>query len=287
MTTQQKIRNLEQFFRSVFTELFCLLTAIVRKSPNFIDRIRGVVLSIYTDENMKYQHGLLFDKHCIEIEKATDVPRFQSIFVGYCNFLNVSLLEHVVEDLYFDPFKNSDYHEHFVSLEKYKNEKLNVYIAHLQDFLVTTKLSHFIDALRLRQDGSLLKLSGDFVEIQLKMGLSWENGTLEEAERLRLDAADKAKIYSYTLAITDCKRCCIILTWGVTSSSVSSLLQVLNALGRERYDIETVDYDPAVVKPLSTEKPTLEPVDPISQVQPHHPVKTRNGEFCRTEWYVK
>ena len=282
---QQKIDDLEQIFRRVFTDLFFLLSTIVSKCPDFIHYFRSVVLTIKTHKGLKYQHSSFFAQYREAINKATEVAQFQSIFGDYCTFLNVSLLECVVKDLGYAPFSSSDYEEHFLLLEEYKNVKLNVYISRLRDFRVSTKLVDFIEALRLRQDGSLLKLPKNFEKIKLKLGVSWEYSTLEEAEQFRLDVSDVEKVVSYASDITNCEHQCIILTWGVLASSVSSFLHALDAAGRERYDIEAVDCDATVVKPLPAENPTiktadpvrLEPADSISQVQPRNPVQHSGG----------
>ena len=224
LTVKQKMDTLEEEFENIVIRLFALFSSLAKKSPDFIDVIRAVLLAIPLTLDKKHQHCSFFEKNRDFIESASTVASFQWIICSYCNFLNVSLFEQLMKKL------GADLKADF-----------RVYMEHLDEFRACTKIGDFIDAQTLRQDRSILP--PEFAKVQIKLGDSWEDCTLKYIQEFHLKLCQKASLAPYAAYLISGEWSCIVLTWGIAGAAVSAILQVLDEAGMAAFDFKAVDCD--------------------------------------------
>ena len=224
LVVKEQIVSLENQFSDLGMKLILMLTMLERKSDSFVDEVRAAVLTIPL--RLKKQLPFL-TSHRRKILRASTVSEIMDILCSYWDYLNVSLFEYMVMKFGEEEIKG----------------QLKMYLECLKDFRQKTKLGDFIDALGEEDRESLPQ---EFVEVQMKLGSSWEDRTLEDAEQFRLKQCRRAQIASYGLYFTGGRRKCIILTWGVAEMAVSSLLAVLDDPEQRECDILAIDYNATV-----------------------------------------
>ena len=245
LEVKRNIDELEKEFQDNVIQLFALLGSVARKSPEFIDFIRAVLMAVPLTLN-KHRHESFFEKYGDAIESASTVAKFQWIICSYCNFLNVSLFEHLLEHL-MNKLGRGDL-----------KAKFCLYMEHLESFRTSTKIGDFIDAQILREDR--FKFPPEFVKIRIKLGCSWEECTLKDIENFHLDLCKKALLAPYVSYFISGEWSCIVLTWGIAGAAVLAVLQVLDEASMVTY---AVDCDATATRcilslPIPSEKKKLE-----------------------------
>ena len=144
-------------------------------SPEFFFEFRVSVAVLPT--SLKYQHKYFLEHHSSQIGKATTVDEIFSIVNRYCNFLNCSLLAHIIG--------------------KFGDEELRMqlsrYIEALQAFRLRTRITDFFKAYI-----GAPNLPPEFVPLKEKMGSEWEQCTLEDAEEYRKSMAKNSATTDFT-----------------------------------------------------------------------------------------
>lgn len=233
LDVQQQIVSLEGQFASLVMQLISMLIILESKSDDFVHKVRAAVLAIPL--SLRKEHLPFLEYHRDTFTHASTVTEILDTLCSYWDFLNVSLFEHMVMMFGEDEVKAG----------------LKTYLEQLREFQQKTKLGDFVDALGVDRT----TLPPEFVEVQLRMGSSWDNRTLEDAEQLRLRECRKAEIASYGLYFTGGRRKCIVLTWGVAEMAVSSLLSVLDDFEQKECDILAINY--RATAPVSNTHPTV------------------------------
>ena len=231
---KQQIVFLEGQFASLVMQLVSMLTILESKSDDFVHKVRAAVLAIPL--SLKKEHRSFLQYHRSTFKHASTVTEIVDALCSYWDYLNVSLFEHMMMMFGGDEVK----------------AEFKTYLEHLQDFRQKTKLGDFIDALGVDRTA----LPPEFVEVQLRMGSSWDDRTLEDAEQLRLRQCRKAEIASYGLYFTGGRQHCIILTLGVAKMAVTSLLSVLDDTEQRECDIIDYSATAPVLDTLSTVEDT-------------------------------
>ena len=172
--------------------------------------------------SLKYQHSYFLKHHSSEIAKATTVEEIFSILNSYWNFLNCSLLAHIIS-------KFGD--------EELKRE-LSRYITALQAFRTRTKISDFVQTCT-----SNPKPSPQCVSIKAKMGSEWEPRTLEDAEKYRQYMAYVSSLADYVLYLERGAPGSIYLSWRVPNHAIRFLAAAMDSKFLQCHCIEKTTID--------------------------------------------
>lgn len=224
LSVQQDISMLEERFGGVVENLFTSLTLSAEEQPSLILKIRAALLAVPLKKNMKYQHASFFDEHTSDIECATTIARFQTIICKYCNYLNVSLFELLVEK--------------FGDVQSKASFK--VYLQHLHDFTAKTTIGKFIDAQFTSEMSPALPPG--FVEVAIELCDSWRDCTLHFVIDFHNNVCKEASFAPYAIYLKTGKWKCIILVYGIAKRAVSSIQLVLDEAGMARYNLRAVNY---------------------------------------------
>ena len=172
--------------------------------------------------SLKYQHSYFLEHHSSQIAKATTVEEIFTILNNYWNFLNCSLLAHIIS-------KFGD--------EELKRE-LNRYITALQAFRTRTKISDFVLTCT-----SNPKPSPQRVSIKAKMDSEWEPCTLEDAEKYRQYMAYVSSLADYVLYLERGAPGSIYLSWRVPNHAVNFLAATVDSEFLQCHCIEKITID--------------------------------------------
>ena len=188
--------------------------------PNFFRKLRISVAILPT--SLKYQHKYFLMHHSPQIAKATTVEEIFSILNSYCNFLNCSLLSHIIS-------KFGD-----EGLQK----QLNSYTTALQAFRSQTKITDF-----LKTCTGNSKIPPEFVALKTRMGSQWQHCTLEDAEEYRKSLAQNSSLASYALYFVEGVPGSIYLVWGVPNHAIKYIATTMNSAFLQQNCIEEVSID--------------------------------------------
>ena len=183
MNIQALIVKLQAFVM----QLISMFTILESKSNDFVHKVRAAVLAIPLSLKKEHHPFLEYQRDTFK-----HVSTVTEILHTLCSYIKGSLFEHMVMMFGGDEVKVG----------------LKTYLEQLREFQQKTKLGDFVDALGVDRTA----LPPEFVEVQLRMGSSWDNRTLENAEQLRLRQCRKAEIASYGLYFTGGRQKCIVLT---------------------------------------------------------------------------
>ena len=172
--------------------------------------------------SLKYQHEYFLKHHSSEIAKATTVGEIFSILNRYCNFLNCSLLAHIITKFGDEELQR----------------QLSRYITALQLFRSRTKITDFVQTCT-----SNPKLSPECVGVKAKMGSEWEPCTLEDAEKYRQYMAYVSSLADYVLYLERGAPGSIYLSWSVPKHAVKFLAAAMNSEFLQCHSIEEVTID--------------------------------------------
>ena len=190
------------------------------ESQVFFRKLRTTVAVLPT--SLKYQHKYFLEHHSPQIARATTVEEIFSILNRYCNFLNCSLLAHIISK-----FGNE-------GLKK----QLRVYTQHLQAFRSQTLITDFLKVCR---ENPQLPVS---VALKTKMSPEWEHRTLEEAEEYRKAMAQNSSLADYVLSLVKGETGSIYLTWSIPDRAmIGFLVAAMNSPFLEHHGVEDVTID--------------------------------------------
>lgn len=189
-------------------------------APNFFRKLRISVAVLPT--SLKYQHKYFLTHHSPQIAKATTVEEIFSILNSYCNFLNCSLLSHIIS-------KFGD-----EGLQK----QLSSYTTALQAFRSQTKITDF-----LKTCTGNSKIPPEFVALKTRMGSQWQHCTLEDAEEYRKSLAQNSSLASYALYFVEGVPGSIYLVWSVPNHAIKYIAATMSSAFLQHHCIEEVAID--------------------------------------------
>ena len=91
---QLEINKLVALYDDLVQNTVETLSEMQEDSPKFFRKFRISVAVLPT--SLKYQHSYFLDQHSSQIAKATTVEEIFTLLNRYCNFLNCSLLAHII-----------------------------------------------------------------------------------------------------------------------------------------------------------------------------------------------
>lgn len=217
---QLEIDKLVVMYDHLVEKTVVILSEEQEKSPSFFRKFRISVTVLPT--SLKYQHKYFLEQHCSKIVKATTVEEIFSILNSDWDFLNYSLLAHIISK-----FGNEEV-----------KEQLSSYTTSLQAFRSQTKIRDFMKAWTVNPN-----LSPTFVFLTTKMSSEWDNCTLEDVEEYRKSMAKRSSLPVYNFHFKGANQGCICLTWSVPDHAICFLTVAMNSVFLQQHSIEEVTID--------------------------------------------
>ena len=190
-------------------------------SPNFLRKLRTSVAVLPT--SLKYQHNYFLEQHSSRIAKTTTVEEIFSILNSYWNFLNCSLLAHII-----DKFGDEDL-----------TKELSAYTTALKEFRSRTKIADFSKTCAHESS----EIPPEFVELRMRMGPNWEHCTLEDIEEHRQSLAQNSSLADYAIYFMAGFPGSIYLLWSVPDHAVGFLAITMDQQFCNRHGIEEMTID--------------------------------------------
>ena len=227
-TSAMRVRKVQQEIATLVDKYDDLVSRTVETfsekqedSPHFCRKLRISVAVLPT--SLKYQHSYFLEHHSCQIGKATTVEEIFSILNRYWNFLNCSLLAHIIS--------------------KFGDEELQTqlryYTTALQAFRLQTRITDFMKVYMRNST-----LPSQFVALKMKIGSGWEQCTLEDAEELRRSMANDSSTNDFTTYFMGGVPGSIYLVWSVSIHAVRFLaVAVMNSEFLQHHSVEEVTID--------------------------------------------
>ena len=223
---QTRVRKMQQEIATLVNKYDDLVSRTVetfsemQEDSHFCRRLQFSVAVLPT--SLKYQHQYFLEQHSAQIAKSTTVAEILSILNNYCDFLNCSLLAHIIGKFGDDKLQ----------------KQLSNYMEALREFRSHTKIADFMETCT----GSP-NLSPDFVALETKMSPEWEHRTLEEAEEYHKTMTQNSSLANYVVSLVKVKRSSIYLVWSVPEHAVQYLAAAMDSDFLQHHGIEAVAID--------------------------------------------
>ena len=218
---QQEIATLVDKYDDLVAKTGVSLSKRQAVSSEFLFEFRISIAVLPT--SLKYQHSYFLKHHSSQIGKATTVEEIFSILNSYWNFLNCSLLAHIVSKFGGEELQ----------------EQLSSYTTALQAFRLRTKITDFFKAYT-----GTPNLPPEFVTLKIKMGSEWEQSTLEDAEELCRSMATNSSTTDFAFYFMGGCPGSIYLVWSVSNHAVQFLaVAAMNSEFLRYHSVEEVTID--------------------------------------------
>ena len=172
----------------------------LKKRRVLVDKVADVLTSLSPDDDK--QHRLFLASHTSTLYKAANVSALFGTMNSHWDYLNPSLLDHLVTEFELEGIKEQ--------MEAYKSE--------LQQFRMTTQLTLYCRVQKRKRD----RISPDFQEAVTEF--DWpENVTLEVVEQFRQEYADHYNLHECAMMIAQVRPGSFIVTWFIPESVVEKL----------------------------------------------------------------
>ena len=172
----------------------------LKKRRVLVDKVADVLTSLSPDDDK--QHRLFLVSHTSTLYKAANVSALFGTMNSHWDYLNPSLLDHLVTEFELEGIKEQ--------MEAYKSE--------LQQFRMTTQLTLYCRVQKRKRD----RISPDFQEAVTEF--DWpENVTLEVVEQFRQEYADHYNLHECAMMIAQVRPGSFIVTWFIPESVVEKL----------------------------------------------------------------
>ena len=149
---------------------------------------------------LKKEHKAFIQKAKADIKEAESVDDIFYV-VGGCNYLNYSLLKHLIDLYGSDEMK----------------EEMADYVMQIKAFRRKTRLEVFSEVCEDKPE----KDDGKFSLLVTKHDMNWATATLEDVENFRLDVCRELSLYSFSLNLIVVAQGCVEVTWQVPRSLVT------------------------------------------------------------------
>ena len=217
---RQEISTLECMYDELVAKAGVFLSKRQAVSPEFLFEFRFSVAVLPT--SLKHQHKHFLEHHSSQIAKASTVEEIFSILNSYWDFLNCSLLGHIIHK-----FGDEE-------LQK----QLSTYTDALQSFRSRTRITDFMKVYTSNPN-----LPPEFVDLKMKIGSEWEQCTLEDTEKYRNSIAQSLSLAKYALYLKEGVPGSIYLVWSVPNHAICCLVAAMNSKFIQDHCIENVTID--------------------------------------------
>ena len=194
--TKEEVKKLEKTFHDM------ILHAQEDMMRNKIEilHIQHSLLNLPSDLND--EHEFFVDKVKVELRKAESIKDIFFTLDDYWDYLNYSLLEHIVDQ--------------HVSSDEVKSEMVE-YTKEIRSFRIKTRLNIFYHVHKRKP-----KLDKKFRSVVTKQqAINWFTATLEDVENFRNDICSELSLRKFSLKLAVVARGCVEITWLVPPSLVA------------------------------------------------------------------
>ena len=193
---KKTIEELKTRFRAVKDDIRESL--VKQRVP--VKRVADSLTSLSPDDDD--QHKMFAKSHVSDLFQAPDIPEQFGTMNSHWNYLDPSLLDHLVRDF---------------NLEEVKGE-METYKSDLGQFRKKTPLTLFCRAQKRKR----VRLSPNFQEVVAKF--DWPNDvTLEVVEQFRQEYASHYGLHEFAMMVAQVRPGSFIVTWYVPESVVEKL----------------------------------------------------------------
>ena len=189
------------------------------KFDDLVSRARKHMVATRVDvqdllQSITLLHGDLKSEHKLFIqekeEKLRKVESINDVFItanGYWDFLNYSLLQHVIGKHASDEIKKA--------MQRYSGE--------ITQFRKMTKLRVFSKVHKRKPK----KADDEFKKLFSEHKINWSTATLEDVEQIRNDICNELSLSTFSLQLAAVKMGCVVLTWLVPQSLVAHIQKAI------------------------------------------------------------
>ena len=193
---KKTIEELKRRFRAIKKDV----RGGIEKQRVPVDQVADSLTSLSPDDDD--QHKIFTKSHISDLFKADNIAEQFGTMNFHWNYLDPSLLDHLVRDF---------------NLEEVKGE-METYKSDLGQFRKETPLTLFCRAQRRKR----VRLSPDFQEVVAEF--DWLNDvTLEVVEQFRQEYASHYGLHEFAMMVAQVRPGCFIVTWFVPESVVEKL----------------------------------------------------------------
>ena len=191
--TKAKVLQLQKTYVDIMSRAAEYMSANVT-----VRKLRFSVLCL--PPTLKKEHKAFIKEAKADIKEAESVDDVFYV-VGCCNYLNYSLLKHLI-DLYGSDEMKEEMADYAMKIKAFRREtRLHIF-------------SEVCDDKREKDDGS-------FSLVVSKHRIDWATATLEDVENFRIDVCSELSLYSFSLVLSVVVQGCVEVTWLVPHSLVS------------------------------------------------------------------
>ena len=197
--TKEEVKQLEKTFDEIILRA---QKDIMRNKIEILD-LRHSIIRLPGD--LKSEHKFFVDEVKAELKKAESIEDIFLILDDYWDYLNYSLLEHIVD--------------RHVSSDEVKKEMAE-YGKEISSFRMKTRLNIFYHVHKRRP-----KVDEKFRNAVTKHVIDWFTATLEDVEKFRNDLCSELSLQMFSLQLAVVAQGCVEITWLVPSSLVTYIME--------------------------------------------------------------
>ena len=160
------------------------------------------------------QHKAFMEKNCLLFSNAIKIEEIWVKLAYYWNYLNCSLLEHVVKTLCNETL--------ILEMDEYKKK--------LKAFRCKTRLCVFAET-----EQKCLLMGENLTKFSVKYENKWTRCTLQDLENWKESLSQTFLIPPFTLNPTNISPGCVSITWTIPTMFTTSLMEKLKTLDVTKY----------------------------------------------------
>ena len=200
VTSSEEVKKMIDELKRKFAGLKNAVRECLEKHNIRVKKTADVLTSLSPDDDA--QHKIFLEDHVSALFNAADNSELFGTMNFHWNYLNPSLLDHLVQEC---------------DLEEVKGDT-EVYKSRLRQFRIKTPLTLFCRAQKRKRT----KLSPDFQEVTAEF--DWTNEvTLEDVEQFRQKYASHYNLHDFSMMLAEVRPGSFIITWFIPQSIVEKL----------------------------------------------------------------
>ena len=169
---------------------------------NRVDPQRLLQSIVRLPYELKKEHKKFTKEMEEDLKEAKSIKDIFYTANGYWDFLNYSLLQHVIKRHASDDIK----------------EKMERYVQEIRTFREKTCFSTFSKAYKKPK-----KIDQRFRELVSELNIDWSTATLEDVEHFRSDLCKELSLIDFSLQLAVVKQGSVVITWLVPQSLVAHI----------------------------------------------------------------
>ena len=199
-TSSESVKKTIEELKTRFRALKKDIRGGIEKQRVPVDQVADSLTSLSPDDDD--HHKMFAESHVSDLFKADNIAEQFGTMNSHWNYLDPSLLDHLVSDFNLEEVKGQ--------METYKSD--------LGQFRKKTPLTLFCRAQRKKR----VRLSPDFQEVVAEF--DWPNDvTLEAVEQFRQEYASHYNLHEFAMMVAQARPGSFIVTWFVPESVVEKL----------------------------------------------------------------